>query len=157
MDRRPGKVDRVKGGCECWTGGWGGGWWRLFSFNIGIETEQLDLYMEIFTRQGRVIVGNQEGGWEGDKFSPYCFLYLSMVSLSMHIIYSKNKIHKPQIELSQQEWVDLTGQSPYLTSFHFSSWPHCLLPTFIHIQSQPTPQPVFHKTQACQPKHWVGP
>ena len=27
-------------------------WWRLFSFNIGIETEQLDLYMEIFTRQG---------------------------------------------------------------------------------------------------------
>ena len=49
------------------------------------------------------MVGTQEGEWEGDRFSPYCFLYLSMVSLSMHIIYCKNKIHKPQIEFSQQE------------------------------------------------------
>ena len=48
------------------------------------------------------MVGTQEGEWEGDRFSPYCFLYLSMI-LSMYIIYCKNKIHKPQIEFSQQE------------------------------------------------------
>ena len=63
-----------------------------------VETEQLDLCVEIFTRRGRVMVGTQESEWEGNRFSPYRFLYLSMASLSMHIIYCKNKIHKPQIE-----------------------------------------------------------
>ena len=140
MERRLGEADRVKGGCECWrgTGGWGGWWWRLFSFNIVDWNWAIGFWVEIFTRQGRVMVGTQEGEWEGDRFSPYCFLYLSMI-LSMYIIYCKNKIHKPQIEFSQQEWVVLTGLSPYLTS-HFSSWPHCLL-TFIHIQSQLPPLP----------------
>ena len=36
--------------------------------------------------------GTWVGGPEGDpEFSPYCFLYLSVFSLSMDIIYSQNK------------------------------------------------------------------
>lgn len=67
----------------------------VFLYNAWIETEQLDLYMEIFTRQGRVVMGNKEGGWGRDKFhhnasctfqwSPYlCILFIPKIKYISH-------------------------------------------------------------------------
>lgn len=49
-----------------------------------IETEQLDLYMEIFTRQGRVVMGNKEGGWGRGQV----FIIMLLVPFSGLLIYA---------------------------------------------------------------------
>lgn len=72
----------------------GGG--DCFPLILIIETEQLDLYMEIFTRQGRVVNGEQ-GRWVGKgtsfhhnasctfQWSPYlCILFIPKIKYISH-------------------------------------------------------------------------